>query len=67
VRLYGGFATLLLWPELEKAVIRAFARAIPTADERTRIIGYYYTVGEANHYAPRKLKGATPARFGGSQ
>jgi non-lysosomal glucosylceramidase len=29
VRLYGGFATLLLWPELEKAVLRAFARAIP--------------------------------------
>jgi non-lysosomal glucosylceramidase len=31
VRLYGGFATLLLWPELEKAVLRAFARAIPQA------------------------------------
>jgi non-lysosomal glucosylceramidase len=64
VRLYGGFATLLLWPELEKAVIRAFARAIPTADDRTRIIGYYYTVGQENHYAPRKLKGATPHDLG---
>ncbi|MEM6521704.1 MAG: GH116 family glycosyl-hydrolase, partial [Cyanobacteria bacterium P01_D01_bin.71] len=64
VRLYGGFATLLLWPELEKAVIRAFARAIPTADDRPRIIGYYYTIGEANHYAPRKLKGATPHDLG---
>ena len=64
VRLYGGFATLLLWPELEKAVIRAFARAIPTADDRPRIIGYYYTVGQENHYAPRKLKGATPHDLG---
>ncbi|MEM0981172.1 MAG: glycoside hydrolase family 116 protein, partial [Cyanobacteria bacterium P01_H01_bin.58] len=64
VRLYGGFATLILWPELEKAVIRAFARAIPTADDRTRIIGYYYTVGEENHFAPRKLKGATPHDLG---
>jgi non-lysosomal glucosylceramidase len=64
VRLYGGFATLILWPELEKAVIRAFARAIPTADDRQRIIGYYYTVGETDHYAPRKLAGATPHDLG---
>ena len=64
VRLYGGFATLLLWPELEKAVIRAFARAIPTADPRLRIIGYYYTIGERDHRAPRKLKGATPHDLG---
>jgi len=45
-------------------VIRAFARAIPTADDRPRIIGYYYTVGQENHYAPRKLKGATPHDLG---
>ncbi|MEL6471216.1 MAG: GH116 family glycosyl hydrolase [Cyanobacteria bacterium J06623_4] len=64
VRLYGGFATLLLWPELEKAIIRAFARAIPTADDKPRIIGYYYTIGEADHFAPRKLKGATPHDLG---
>ncbi|MEM6452565.1 MAG: GH116 family glycosyl hydrolase [Cyanobacteria bacterium P01_D01_bin.105] len=64
VRLYGGFATLMLWPELEKAVIRAFARAIPTADPKPRIIGYYYTIGEENHLAPRKLKGATPHDLG---
>ncbi|MFK8186005.1 MAG: GH116 family glycosyl hydrolase [Phormidesmis sp.] len=64
VRLYGGFATLMLWPELEKAVIRAFARAIPTADPKPRIIGYYYTIGEENHRAPRKLKGATPHDLG---
>ena len=64
VRLYGGFATLILWPELEKAVIRAFARAIPTADDRTRIIGYYTTIGQETHFAPRKLKGATPHDLG---
>ncbi|MGI8934855.1 MAG: GH116 family glycosyl hydrolase [Phormidesmis sp.] len=64
VRLYGGFATLLLWPELEKSVIRAFARAIPTADPKPRIIGYYYTIGEKDHMAPRKLKGATPHDLG---
>lgn len=64
VRLYGGFATLLLWPELEKSVIRAFARAIPTADPKPRIIGYYYTIGEKDHMAPRKLNGATPHDLG---
>lgn len=64
VRLYGGFSTLMLWPELEKAVIRAFAQAIPTEDQKKRIIGYYYTVGEAEHLAPRKLKGATPHDLG---
>lgn len=64
VRLYGGFATLLLWPELEKAVLRAFARAIPTQDERRRIIGYYVTMGLENPPAIRKLKGATPHDLG---
>ena len=64
VRLYGGFSTLMLWPELEKSIIRAFARAIPTEDPTKRIIGYYYTVGAAEHLAPRKLKGATPHDLG---
>ncbi len=67
VRLYGGFATLLLWPELEKSVIRAFARAIPTENPKPRIIGYYYTIGEngeKDYMAPRKRKGATPHDLG---
>ncbi|MGD1896252.1 MAG: GH116 family glycosyl hydrolase [Phormidesmis sp.] len=64
VRLYGGFATLLLWPDLEKSILRAFARAIPAADPKPRIIGYYYTIGEENHLAARKLKGATPHDLG---
>lgn len=64
VRLYGGYATLLLWPELEKSILRAFARAIPTADAKERIIGYYYTIGEENRTAPRKRKGVTPHDLG---
>ncbi|MEA5466866.1 GH116 family glycosyl hydrolase [Leptothoe sp. PORK10 BA2] len=64
VRLYGGFSTLMLWPELEKSIMRAFARAIPTADAKKRIIGYYYTVGAGEHLAPRKIKGATPHDLG---
>ncbi|MBE9077705.1 bile acid beta-glucosidase [Romeria aff. gracilis LEGE 07310] len=64
VRLYGGFATLMLWPEIEKSVIRAFARAISAEDSRQRIIGYYYTIGEGEHWAARKLRGATPHDLG---
>jgi len=64
VRLYGGFATLLLWPELEKAVLRAFARAIPTADDRQRVIGYYFTMGTESPMALRKQRGATPHDLG---
>jgi non-lysosomal glucosylceramidase len=64
VRLYGGFATLLLWPDLEKAVLRAFARAIPSQDARPRIIGYHLLQGQDNPVAPRKLKGATPHDLG---
>ncbi|MEM9978341.1 MAG: GH116 family glycosyl-hydrolase, partial [Cyanobacteria bacterium P01_D01_bin.2] len=64
VRLYGGFSVLMLWPELEKSIMRAFARAIPTEDPKKRIIGYYYTVGQGEHLAPRKIKGATPHDLG---
>lgn len=64
VRLYGGFATLMLWPELEKAILRAFARAIPCEDPRQRLIGYYYTIGAADTMAPRKRRGATPHDLG---
>jgi non-lysosomal glucosylceramidase len=64
VRLYGGFATLMLWPELEKSIMRAFARAIPTEDLTPRIIGYYYTIGADNQQAIRKARGATPHDLG---
>jgi non-lysosomal glucosylceramidase len=58
VRLYGSFALMLLWPRLEKAVIEAFARAIPTSDETPRIIGYNQAT------AIRKAANATPHDLG---
>lgn len=64
VRLYGSFALLMLWPELDKAVMRAFARAIPQADERTRVIGYFYTIGAESPIARRKVLNATPHDLG---
>jgi len=64
VRLYGSFALLMLFPEIEKSVIRAFARSIPAADDRTRTIGYYYTIGAESPAAVRKVAGATPHDLG---
>ena len=64
VRLYGSFALLMLWSELEKSVIRAFARAIPASDDNTRVIGYYYTIGAESPQAVRKVAGATPHDLG---
>ncbi|URR35305.1 GH116 family glycosyl hydrolase [Thermosynechococcus sp. HN-54] len=65
VRLYGSFALLQLWPELEKSVMRAFARAIPTADPTLRIIGYFYRGDPETAYkAPRKLANAVPHDLG---
>ncbi|OAB60292.1 bile acid beta-glucosidase [Leptolyngbya valderiana BDU 20041] len=58
VRLYGSFALLQLWPELEKSVLRGFARAIPTADKTPRVIGYN------GASAIRKAAGATPHDLG---
>ncbi len=64
VRLYGSFALLQLWPELDKAVLRSFARAIPAADPTPRPIGWYFTQGKGRVEAARKLKGATPHDLG---
>ncbi|QKD81401.1 bile acid beta-glucosidase [Thermoleptolyngbya sichuanensis A183] len=64
VRLYGSFALLMLFPELDKAVLRAFARAIPAADPTLRKIGYYATQGTESPLVPRKLAGATPHDLG---
>lgn len=58
VRLYGSFALALLWPKLDKAVLTAFARAIPQSDPTLRLIGYNRTL------AARKLAGATPHDLG---
>ena len=64
VRLYGSFGLLMLFPELEKSVIRAFASAIPQSDDRTRIIGYYLTIKSESPNAVRKIAGATPHDLG---
>lgn len=64
VRLYGSFALLMLWPELDKAVLRAFARAIPTSDDRKRVIGYYFTIGDESPLANRKNLNAAPHDLG---
>ena len=58
VRLYGSFALAMLWPRLDKAVLEAFARAIPTSDETPRIIGYNQAI------AIRKVADATPHDLG---
>jgi non-lysosomal glucosylceramidase len=64
VRLYGSFALLMLFPKLEKSVMRAFARAIPARDDRTRVIGYYTTLGIDSPEAVHKVAGATPHDLG---
>ena len=64
VRLYGSLALLQLWPELDKAVLRSFARAIPAADATPRPIGWYFTQGKGRVEAARKVKGATPHDLG---
>jgi non-lysosomal glucosylceramidase len=64
VRLYGSFGLLMLWPQIEKSVIRAFARAIPNTDERQRVIGYYFTIGADSPLAERKTANATPHDLG---
>lgn len=58
VRLYGSFALLMLWSKLDKAVLRAYARAIPTSDRTLREIGY----NKAE--ALRKVANATPHDLG---
>ncbi len=58
VRLYGSFGLLMLWPELEKSVMRAFSKAIPTADDTSRQIGYNQS------WAPRKVADAVPHDLG---
>ncbi len=64
VRLYGSFALLQLWPELDKAVLRSFARAIPASDATQRPIGWYFTQGRGRVEADRKIEGATPHDLG---
>ncbi|MCD8488274.1 MAG: bile acid beta-glucosidase [Desertifilum sp.] len=65
VRLYGSFGLLMLWPKLEKSVMRDFAKAIPHQDDTPRIIGYD-RVNQITPLVPvpRKVVGATPHDLG---
>ncbi len=58
VRLYGSFGLIMLWPKLDKSIMEAFSKAIPTSDDTPRIVGY----NQAS--AIRKAKGATPHDLG---
>ncbi len=60
VRLYGSFALLQLWPELDKSVLRSFARAIPAADPTPRPIGWYFTQGRGRVEAPARWPAPPP-------
>ncbi len=60
-RLYGSFALLLLWPELEKSVMLAFAHSIPKADAREAEINENYSQPNPSI---RKHPGATPRDLG---
>ena len=64
VRMYGSFGLAMLWPRLDKSVLEAFARAIPSSDDKLRPIGYDKLMGYENFMAPRKLAGATPHDLG---
>ncbi|OKH17076.1 GH116 family glycosyl hydrolase [[Limnothrix rosea] IAM M-220] len=64
VRMYGSFALAMLWPKLDKSILEAFARAIPSSDDTQRAIGYNKLMGYENFMAPRKRAGATPHDLG---
>ncbi|NER97960.1 MAG: bile acid beta-glucosidase [Symploca sp. SIO1B1] len=57
-RRYGSFALAMLWPKLDKAVLEAFARAIPTGEDTPR------TISNDSVTAIRKVPGATPHDLG---
>ena len=58
VRFYGSFPLLMLWPELEKQVMRDFIPTVLAEDlHKRRIIS-------SGEKAPRKVKGAVPHDLG---
>ena len=58
VRFYGSFPLLMLWPELERRVMRDFISTVLAEDPRPRRI---VSNGAS---APRKVKGAVPHDLG---
>ncbi len=61
VRFYGSFPLLMLWPELEKAVMRDFIATVPQVDLTLR------TIESKGTPAPRKIAGAVPHDLGSPQ
>lgn len=67
-RLYGSFALLLLWPELEKSILLAFAGSIPNADVREVWTDENLSqLGHQSNPSIRKYPGATPRDLGHPQ
>jgi len=58
VRFYGSFPLLMLWPELEKTVMRDFIPTVAQADPTLR------TIQADKTQAPRKVAGAVPHDLG---
>jgi non-lysosomal glucosylceramidase len=59
VNFYASFALLRLWPELEKRLIRDFARTVPQSDPEL------VQIEATGQPARRKLPGAVPHDVGG--
>jgi len=58
VRFLGSFPLALFWPEIEKQVMRQFARTVPLEDTTQVVIGWDRSI------APRKIKGVLPHDLG---
>jgi len=59
VNFYASYSLLLLWPELEKRIIRDFAATVPVSDPTL------VEIQAAGAKAARKLPGAVPHDLGG--
>ncbi len=59
VHFYASYALAMLWPDLQKSIIRDFAAAVPQADPTI------VTIESSKQQAPRKSAGAVPHDLGG--
>jgi non-lysosomal glucosylceramidase len=58
VHFYASWALALLWPDLQKSLIRDFVASVPVADKAM------VTIGATGQTAPRKTAGAVPHDLG---
>ncbi|MCP4972897.1 MAG: bile acid beta-glucosidase [Prochlorococcus sp.] len=63
-RLYGSFALLQLWPELDKSVLRRFSRAIDAENAEPREIGWHRSPSHEPRKTDRKKSSAIPHDLG---